>query len=266
MSRHAAGLSGEALLGLLRELVWREVQDRYRGSVLGIVWALLLPLAMLAVYTFVFGFVFRARWGGGGDDPYSFALFIYCGLVPFLFVSDVLSRSPGLLIQHASLVKRVAFPLPLLAVASTLAAAVHLLIGLSVLIAASWLLAGFKAGALLALPLMVPLILAGLGLVWLFSAAAVFFRDLGQAIPALLPLLLFLSPVFYPVSAVPAGFRVWMQANPLTAVIDALRAVVLGAGPVDTTGLVVAMLMGTALALVGWIVFARLQPGFADTL
>jgi lipopolysaccharide transport system permease protein len=102
--------------------------------------------------------------------------------------------------------------------------------------------------------------------VWLFSAAAVFFRDLGQAIPALLPLLLFLSPVFYPVSAVPAGFRVWMQANPLTAVIDALRAVVLGAGPVDTTGLVVAMLVGTALALVGWIVFARLQPGFADTL
>jgi lipopolysaccharide transport system permease protein len=266
MSRQAAGLTGEAMRGLLGGLVWRELHDRYRGSVLGIFWALLLPLAMLAVYTFVFGFVFRARWGGGGDDPYSFALFIYCGLVPFLFVSDVLGRSPGLLVQHANLVKRVVFPLPLLPVGATLAAAVHLLIGLAVLVAASWLLTGFRVSALLALPLMLPLLLAGLGLAWLLSACAVFFRDLGQAVPAVLPLLLFLSPVFYPASAVPPGFRAWLQANPLTPVIDALRAVVLGAGPLDAGGLAIALLVGATLAVLGWIVFGRLQPGFADTL
>lgn len=266
MQRHTPGLSSEATIGLLRALVWRELHDRYRGSVLGILWALLVPLAMLTVYTFVFGFVFRARWAGGSDDPYAFALFIYSGLVPFLFLADVLGRAPVLLVQHASLVKRVVFPLPLLAVGATLAAAVHMMIGLAVLVAAAWLFNGFDAAALLGALLVLPLVLAGMGLAWLLSASAVYFRDLGQAIPALLPVLLFLSPVFYPVEAVPEGFRAWMLGNPLTAVIDSLRAAVLGSGPVEWSGVGIGAAVAAAFALLGWVVFTRLQPGFADSL
>lgn len=252
-------------IDLLFQLVRRELHDRYGGSVLGVVWALIVPLSMLAIYTFVFGFVFRARWAGAGEDPFTFSLFLYCGLVPFLFLSDTLVRAPTLIQQHAALVKRVAFPLPLLAAALTAAAVVHMLIGLVILTAFAWFVHGrIDLLALLAVPAIVPLVLAGLGLAWIVSASAVYFRDLAQAVPALLPVILFLSPIFYPVSAVPAVMRDWMLLNPLTAVIENIRSIVIAGVAPEPASLLAGIVLGSAIAFAGYLWFSRLQTGFAD--
>jgi lipopolysaccharide transport system permease protein len=254
-------------IDLLRQLVYRELYDRYRGSVLGIAWALVLPLSMLAIYTFVFGFVFRARWPGAGDDPFAFSLFLYCGLLPYLFLVDTLARAPTLMRQYGALVKRVAFPLPLLGAAMTIAATLHMFIGFGVLALLAWAVHGHvELTALWALPLALPLLLAALGLVWIIASSGVYFRDLAQAVPAVLPAILFLSPVFYPVTAVPAAFRDWMLLNPLTTVIDNLRSVVIAGATPDLSYLAVGCLLGGGLALVGLLWFARLRPGFADVL
>lgn len=254
-------------LDLLHQLVRRELHDRYGSSALGLVWALLLPISMLAIYTFVFGFVFRARWAGAGEDPFTFSLFLYCGLVPFLFVSDALGRAPTLIHQHGALVKRVAFPMPLLAVATTAAAAVHMVIGLVILTAFAWFVNGrIDMLALLALPMVVPVLLAGVGLVWIVSASAVYFRDLAQAVPALLPVILFLSPIFYPVSAVPPAMREWMLLNPLTSVIENVRSVVIAGAAPEPVSLLTGIVLGAALAVAGFVWFSRLRPGFADAL
>lgn len=253
-------------LTLLKHLLVRELKDRYRGSLLGFGWAFVLPLAMVLVYTFVFGFVFRARWGGS-EDPYAFALFLYCGLVPYLFVADALGRAPGLLTAYSSLVKRIAFPLPLLAVAATLAATVHLLIGLTVLIGFSWIAHdAIRPMALLAPLAVAPLTLTVVGVVLVLASSGVFFRDLAQAVPVALPVIMFLSPVFYPASAVPAGFRAVMHANPLTVAIENVRALVLDSTLPDLGSWAIALVAGLLVAGAGLLWFRRLMPGFADSL
>lgn len=254
-------------LGLLRQLTYRELHDRYRGSVIGFAWAFVLPLAMVAVYTFVFGYVFRARWAGAGDDPLAFSLFLYCGLVPYLFLADALGRAPSLLFQYASLVKKVAFPLPLLALAATIAATLHMLIGLGVLtLFATLALGKLPSTALLAPLAVLPLVVAVLGLVLILAASGVYFRDLAQAIFVVLPALLFLSPVFYPISAVPESVRGWMRANPLTDVIETLRALVIDGAPVALAPWFLAMAAAAMVAALGLLWFRRLTPGFADLL
>lgn len=256
-----------AQLGLLGQLVRRELHDRYRGSVLGFAWAFVLPLAMVAVYTFVFGFVFRARWAGAGDDPLAFALFLYCGLVPYLFVADALGRAPALLVGYSALVKKVAFPLPLLALAATAAAAVHMLIGLAVLLLFALLALGQLQWTALLAPLAVlPLIIATLGAVLALASSGVFFRDLAQAVAVGLPVLMFLSPVFYPVDAVPEPFRAWMRGNPLTDVIESLRLLVVQGALPDAGAWLMSLAGAAVLAAIGWLWFRRLAPGFADLL
>jgi lipopolysaccharide transport system permease protein len=256
-----------ARLALLRQLVQRELQDRYRGSLLGFAWAFLLPLGMVAIYTFVFGFVFDARWGAGGSNPFEFAVFLYCGLVPYQFLADALSRAPGLLFGYAALVKKVAFPLPLLAVAATLASAIHMLIGFVVLMGFAGLALDHVPMAIVLAPIAaLPLLLFALGAVLMLSSASVFFRDLSQVVLVLLPALLFLSPVFYPVSAVPDAMQAVMRINPLSGVIENVRALVTGRSTVDIVSLALTTLAGGATAALGAVWFRRLQPGFADAV
>jgi lipopolysaccharide transport system permease protein len=255
-----------ARLALLRQLVQRELQDRYRGSLLGFAWAFLLPLGMVSIYTFVFGYVFNARWGAS-SSPVEFAVFLYCGLVPYQFVADALSRAPGLLFGYAPLVKKVAFPLPLLALAATLASAVHMLIGFVVLMGFAGLALDRVPVAIVLAPIAaLPLLLFALGAMFVLSSASVFFRDLSQVVLVLLPALLFLSPVFYPASAVPDAMQAVMRINPLSGVIENVRALVTGRTTVDVVSLAVATLAGGATAALGALWFRRLQPGFADAV
>lgn len=252
---------------LYRRLLAREILGRYRGSLLGLAWSLVTPLAMLAVYTFVFGFVFRGRWADGPPQaPLDFALTLFAGLIVFNLFAEVLGRAPGLIASQPNFVKKVVFPLELLPLVAVGAALFHALASLAVLVAAlAW--RGELTLWLLALPLVwAPFLLLLAGLAWFFAALGVFLRDLGQMMGMAITALLFLSPVFYPVSALPAWLQPWTYLNPLSVPIEATRAVLIFGRAPDWVALVLYCGSALACAGLGWLWFAKTRRGFADVL
>lgn len=258
--------------GLLRQLWARDVQQRYRQSWLGLMWIVLTPLAMLAVYTLVFRHVMRVRWPGVGEPAsgmggdLAFALGIYAGLAVFLFFAECVNRAPALVLEQPNLVKKVVFPLEVLPWVSAATAGVGLGVAAMLLCLLSLLSgAGLHASALL-LPLVwLPLLPWVLGFGWLLSALGVYVRDVGQFLGLLVSALMFLSPVFFPAEALPAGVREWLRFNPLAPVMTATRDVMAGQPPVwPSLGWVA--LAGITLAVLGAAFFRRVRSGFADVV
>ena len=251
---------------LVWQLIQREVQARYRGSVLGVAWSFLTPLLMLAVYTFVFREVFKARWGQGDGGGFEFALFAFAGLVVMGWFAEVVGRAPRLVLEQPNLVKRVVFPLPLLAWVAVLGGGFTLLINASVLLLAAWV-AGYAHITALWLPLVwLPLVPLMLGITWFLSALGVYVRDVGQVIGLLLNLLMFLSPVFYPASALPAQWQPWLRLNPLTLIMEQTREVLLLGHAPDLPALLLHLLVALVIAALGAAWFAATRKGFADVL
>lgn len=251
---------------LLKQLAWREIASRYRGSVLGLSWPFLAPLLMLAIYSFVFGTVFQARWGLPGESTLDFALTLFAGLIVFNFFAECLGRAPGVIAAQPNLVKKVVFPLELLPLAIVLAALFHAGASTLILIAALAAQGALSASALW-LPLVwLPFVLMVAGLSWILAALGVFVRDLGQAIGMATTALLFLSPVFYPASALPERLRSWLFLNPLTVPIEQSRAVLSFGEAPSVTALCVYGLLALAVAALGLALFRRVRPGFADVL
>ncbi|GAB3259922.1 ABC transporter permease [Chitinimonas naiadis] len=251
---------------LIYQLARREILGRYRGSWLGLAWSFVTPLLMLTVYTFVFSVIFNARWAGTHPGKLEFALMVFAGMVAFLLCAEVLGRAPALLLQYTSYVKKVVFPLDTLPLVLVGSALFHALAGLAVLL----LFVVFSRGlglTVIALPLvLLPLVLLLAGLAWALAALGVYFRDLGQAVGLLLTMLQFLSPVFYPLDAVPELFRPFMAWSPLTIPIEALRAILLrGAWPA-WDALLGYWLVAVFIAWLGHRIFVRLRGGFADVL
>lgn len=254
-------------LRLAWPLAKRDVLARYRGSVGGVLWALLAPLAMVGIYTLVFQGVFKARWAGAGGDAGAgadFALRLFAGLIVFSAITEVASRATRLMQDNANLVKRVVFPLELLCVALVMQVAVHTALQMAVL---ALLLVAVGPGPqwswlwlLVAWPWLVALQLAlAIGL----AALGCYLRDLQHIVPLVMSGLLFLSPVFYPSASAPEPLRVLLAANPMSAPIELVRAAWFG----DAFGWAAAVwpLAGVLAALVGaHALFARLRPGFAD--
>lgn len=253
-------------LALAWPLAKRDVLARYRGSLGGLAWALLGPLAMVAVYTLVFRGVFNARWGVGdaAESGFSYVTRLFAGLLVFQAVTEVANRAARLMQDNANLVKRVVFPLELLAVALLLQVGVHTALQAGVLTVLllvfgegarwSWLLLPLAAAWLLLLQFTLALALSALG---------TYLRDVQHVVAMAMTGLLFLSPVLYPADAAPPVLKTLLVLNPLTAPIELARAAWFG-GPVDG-GLLAAQ--GAALlvaaALSHWV-FHRLRPGFAD--
>ena len=253
---------------LIAQLTRREIEGRYRGSWLGAAWALMHPLLLLTVYTFVFGVVFQARWPGLAlDDRGAFAAVLFCGMLTFGVFAECLQRAPGLVVGQPNLVKKVVFPLDVLPWVSLGAALFHAGVGLAVLLAFRALTGGGLPPALVLLPALVgPLALLALAAGWLFGALGVFVRDVGQSVGLATTVLMFLSPVFYPASALPPAYQGWLWLNPLTALIEAVRQVVLW-NEVPAAGPVLALWGGAAVA--AWLAhafFEACRQGFADVM
>ncbi len=253
---------------LVVSLVRRDIQARYRGSLLGGLWAFLQPLALLGIYTFVFGRIFHSRWPGveqrGLGD---FALTLFCGLVPFALLSECGTRAPSLVTSVPAYVKRTVFPLELLAVSLVGGAIFHALVSLGVLVATSLLLTHTVAWTLVLVPIVaLPLVMFSLGLTWFLASLGVFVRDLGMVIGLLLQVLLFLSPIFYPLEVVPEPFRRWMPLNPMTWTVESFRRVVLWAELPDWTGLGVWIGVTGAWMFLGYAWFMKTKHAFADVL
>jgi lipopolysaccharide transport system permease protein len=252
---------------LLASLVQREVLGRYRGSVLGLAWSFFTPLLMLSVYTFVFGVIFKARWGSGAESRTEFALVLFVGMMVFNLFAECLSRAPSLVLVNPNYVKRVVFPLEVLPWVAVAAALFHLGVSLLVWLVAHLLLLGTPPATALLLPaVMLPLLLFTLGASWLLASLGVYLRDVGQFINILITVLMFLAPVFYPATAVPESLRGWLYANPLTLPIEMARDVLYW-GRLPNGGLWLASLAaGGLVAWAGFAWFQKTRKGFADVL
>ena len=257
--------------GLVWQLARRDVQARYRGSMLGLTWALVTPLLMLGVYTFVFRQVLKARWPGvdGSADAgaMDFALRIYAGLIIFNVFAELVARAPTLITGQPNMVKKVVFPLQVLPWVAVLAAFFQVALNVLVLLAAVWLLGPGLSPTMLALPLVVLALFPFLlGLGWWLGSLGVFLRDIGQATGMVVSLLMFLSPIFYPASSLPEHFQALLWLNPLALPIEQVRAVVLDGRWPDWGPLTLYTLASVIFAVLGARWFAATRHGFADVL
>jgi lipopolysaccharide transport system permease protein len=253
---------------LIVQMTRREVVGRYKGSAMGLAWSFFNPVFMLAVYTFVFSVIFKSRWGGAGDDSKTqFAVLLFVGMIVLSLFSDVLNRAPGLILGNVNYVKKVVFPLEILPIIAVGAALFHSLISLGVLLAALALFNGYLHWTIVFTPLVIlPLVILTTGLAWMLASLGVFLRDVSQTIVIITTVLMFLSPVFYPVTAVPERFRPFIMANPLTFIIEQTREVLIWGHLPDWLGLGAYTLVATAIAWAGYAWFQKTRKGFADVL
>ncbi len=253
---------------LVLALSRREIAGRYRGSVFGVFWSFLNPILMLSVFTFVFGEIFQARWAGsqttGGVD---FAAALFAGLLIYNFFAECISKAPSLVLTNSNYVKKVVFPLEILPVVTLLAALFHLLVAYLILTALI-LFSGWQLGptALLVPLVMLPFALLVTGFSWFLAALGVYLRDIGQFIAPMITALLFLSPVFYPLSVVSDRLRPIYMANPVTFVIEQVRQLMLHGRLPDWQGLAIYSLVALAVAFGGFYLFQKSRRGFADVL
>lgn len=251
---------------LIRQMVWREVIGRYRGSFLGLLWSFVTPLLMLTVYTFVFSVVFQGRWGGGSENRFEFALVLFAGLIVFNLFSECVSRAPGLILANVNYVKKVIFPLEILPWVSLGAALFHALISLAVLMVFLSMKMSLPWTAALLPVVLFPLLPLIMGLSWLLASLGVFIRDIGQFMGMLMTVLMFMSPIFYPASALPEKVRGWLYLNPLTFIIEQAREVVIWGNAPDWSGLLIYLGLAMIVAWAGLAWFQKTRKGFADVL
>lgn len=250
--------------GLTYELIKREFSGRYRGTFGGVLWSLVQPLVMLAIYTIAFGVVMRAQWGFSGGTV-NYALMLFVGLIVFNVFAECLNRSPSLVVDNPNFVKKVPFPLELLSVVMVVVALGHALIGLLVWLVGYALLIGLPhlTVILSALILLVFLpVLLGLG--WLFSALGVVVRDISQLTAMLGHAMLFLTPIFYSIDAAPPLLAHLLMLNPVTFIVEQLRSVLYYGQLPALKGLLIYFALASLFAWTSLAVFRRLRPGFAD--
>lgn len=252
---------------LIAALTKREVIGRYRGSTLGLLWSFLLPVFMLAVYTFVFSGVFGARWAGRTDSKGEFALVLFAGLMVFNVFAEVVNRSPSLVKANQNYVKKVVFPLEVLPLVTLGAALFHTMVSYLVWEIFYVLLFGWPTRTALMFPLvLVPLALFTVGLSWLLAALSVYLRDLEPLVGVFTSALMFMSPIFYPLSALPAAYRPWFALNPLSAPIEFARDVLLWTRVPEAGPFALYTLCSAVVAWAGFACFQKLRHGFADVL
>jgi lipopolysaccharide transport system permease protein len=274
---HAAQPTSLAALGrslwrnrqLIMQMTRREVAGRYKGSAMGLAWSFFNPVFMLVVYTFVFSEIFKARWGGiGGDDSKTqFAVLLFVGLIVLGLFSEVLNRAPGLIVSNVNYVKKVVFPIEILPIVAMGAALFHGLISLVVLLIAFAVFNGYLNWTAIFIPLvLLPLVILTTGLTWILASLGVFLRDVGQTIGIITTVLMFLSPVFYPLTAVPERFRPIIMINPLTFIIEQAREVLVWGHLPNWLGLGIYTVAAIVVACAGYAWFQKTRKGFADVL
>ncbi|WP_432414796.1 ABC transporter permease [Chromohalobacter israelensis] len=249
-------------------MIWRDIAGRYRGSLMGLMWSFLHPLLMLFVYTFVFSVVFKAKWDvGTGESRTVFAIVLFVGLLIHGLLGEVLNRSPNTVISQVNYVKKVVFPLELLPIITLGSALFHLLISVLVLILAMLALSVELHLTMLLFPLvLLPLIPLALGCAWGLAALGVYVRDIGQLMGIITTVLLFLSPIFFPIDTLPPAYHPLIMANPLTLIIGESRAVMLWGQAPDWSALGLYLVGATLFCWAGFVAFQKMRKGFADVL
>ncbi|MBB5346597.1 ABC transporter permease [Desulfoprunum benzoelyticum] len=252
---------------LIKTSIQREVVGRYRGSFMGILWSFFNPIFMLAVYTFVFSVVFKARWHAGSDSKTQFALILFAGLMVFNVFAECVNRAPGLILANTSYVKKVVFPLEILPLVNIGGALFHLCISFVVWLLAFLFLFGTPHLTILLFPvILLPLILFTAGISWWLASIGVYLRDVSQVINIVTTALMFLSPIFYSIASLPEKFQVFMNLNPLTPIIEQTRNILFWNKLPDLPVLAVCYAVSMVVAYLGFAWFQKTRKGFADVL
>lgn len=253
--------------GLIRVSARREILGRYQGSLLGLFWSFFTPLFMLAIYTFVFSVVFNARWGTGNDSKTEFALLLFAGLIVFNIFAECVTRAPTLIIGNVNYVKKVVYPIEILPFVLLLSALFHGFVSFVVWMLAYLVLFGLPHWTVLFLPLiLLPFLFFIMGLSWALAALGVYLRDIAQFVSVLTSMLMFLSPIFYPLSALPENFQKIVLLNPLAVVIEMVRDVLYFGQTPDPVALFIFWGLAALCGWLGFFLFQKTRKGFADVL
>lgn len=269
--RIPGGLFGPVLVvwrhrSLIGRMMRRDIAGRYRGSMLGVGWAVLTPLMMLGVYTFVFAVVLKSRWGASGGTG-DFAARLFLGLIFFQVLARVMGEAPGLMTQNRGLVRKVVFPVEVLVPVRLGSALFDAAAGFAVFLALGWALAGTPAwGVVLAPVAVAPVALMALGIGWMLAGLGAYISDLSPIAGTLATVILFMSAVFYPVEIVPDAWRWAIDYNPVAVSIDTARGLAFTPMRFDVARFGWLLAVSWLIAWAGLAVFRRVRGGFSDVL
>lgn len=253
---------------LILALTRREIEGRYKGSLFGVFWSVLTPLLMVTVFTFVFGEIFQSKWAGARNANHlDFAAALFAGLLVYNLFAECIGKASFLITNNPNFVKKIVFPLETLSVVTVAAALFHFLVAYGIVIVLV-LLSGWQLSwtVLLTPVVIAPLLMLVMGLTWMVSALGVYIRDIGQIISPALTALMFLSPIFYPLSSVNPRFHWLYHLNPLTLVVEDLRAVLLHQTLPDWLPWLTYSAVSAAIMALGFVFFQKTRKGFSDVI
>jgi lipopolysaccharide transport system permease protein len=234
---------------------------------MGLLWSFFNPLFMLAVYTFVFRVVFKARWGTVAESKAEFAIILFTGLIIYALFAECINSAPALISSNVNYVKKVVFPLEILPWVTMGSMLFHSAVSVLVLLAFFFGTNFYLNWTMIFLPvLLLPLILLTTGISWFLASTGVFIRDVGQTTRLITSVMLFVSPVFYSISSLPEVYRPFLQANPLTFVIEQARDILIWGKLPNWQGLGIYFIISLIIAGVGFAWFQKTRKGFSDVL
>lgn len=253
---------------LINQLTVRQLKMRYQGSYLGVLWAFLVPLATLIVYTFVFSVIFQVRWEQTITTSHSeFALILFAGLIVYTMFSESVLGASGLIVGNTNYVKRVVFPLEVLVVSHVATVGITSLFSIVILVWSQIFFLGYVSEVVVLLPLMyLPLVMLCLGTGWFIASLGVFVRDMTNLLGVFFSLLFFITPIIYPISMVPENLRFLLMINPLTPIVTMFRQVILFREIPDIATYFQSTLLCLIVCLAGYVWFMKSKKGFADVL
>ncbi|OLR16000.1 sugar ABC transporter permease [Klebsiella aerogenes] len=252
---------------LVISLTKREIGSKYKGSFIGLLWSFINPVLMMVIYTFVFSVVFKIRWGAGVDSKGEFALALFIGLIFFGLFSECINRAPYLIVNNVNYVKKVVFPVETLPIVAICTALFQMAINFVVWLLFYVAIVGLPTWHILWLPVIVaPFLMMALGVSWFLSSLGVYLKDIAQVIGVITMILMYLSPIFYPISMLPDAYHIFMQLSPMTYVIEQARdCMMLGKSIAwDSWGIYTLISFVIMLLGYGWFMFTR--KGFADVI
>lgn len=254
---------------LLFELTKRDFQQRYKGSALGVIWALLSPLLMLAVYTFIFVAVFKLKWGAieTNDNKMLYTMMIFAGLIPFQIFSESVNRSVSILNQSANYIKKVVIPVEILPSSIVLSTVLNSFFSVCLLTLGKIYFLDTPNWPLVFIPLlMLPITFLSLGISLLVSAFGIYLKDLVYVVGLALNILFYMSPIFYSTDNLPGNFRFFILFNPVAPIIEQFRDVFVNGQMFSLQGYLLSVFWAFVFFLLGLFIFRYLRRGFADVI
>ncbi len=252
--------------GLISSLVKRDLTNRYKGSVMGLAWTVITPAIQILIFTLIFAGIFNARFGNE-TSQFGYAIYMFCGMLPWIAFSEGVQRSATALTENVNLVKRVVFPIEALPVNLALSALAQQLFGTLVLIVVAVMFEHTLSPKMLLFPLLlVPQLLVTVGLGWLAASFGVFIRDTAQFTQLALMTWMYLTPIIYPENMIPPKYRWLVDLNPLAPLVRSYRRILLEGAMPDWRGLVFTTVFALICFGVGYWWFERTKKAFADVL